>query len=224
MEELSKILQPYKEIVSQSAQWLTIAQMLSPLLVLNDMRKSKSTKGMPIYMFAFFLVVSILGIRFGQLLNDDATYNANLVGVALSIVSVSTHYFYSTPEEKSTTTKVLFYGVIYTTAVLLYSKYEDPEKVPHRFGLIFTSMFYIFIIFPILDIRKAIKEKCTQHFPFAMIISGTAVGLSWALHGIIIQSGVIVVQNAFLLAINFVQLSMFLIYPSEPVKEDKKKK
>jgi hypothetical protein len=57
MESLSESLQPYKGLVSQAAQWLTIAQMLSPLLVLNDMRKSQSTKGMPVIMFAFFLVV-----------------------------------------------------------------------------------------------------------------------------------------------------------------------
>jgi hypothetical protein len=161
-----------------------------------------------------------MGIRFGQLLNDDASYNSNLVGLALSMVFVTTHYYYSTPSEKATTVKLLMYAGVFTTAVLVYSKvfaqhsrnshshlrsrlqYEDPEKVPHRFGIIFTSLFYVFFVFPVLDTIKTVKLKCTQHLPLAMIVSGTAVGISWLLHGIIINSGPMVVSEFDKLAFN----------------------
>lgn len=172
----------------------------------------------------FSYLSSILGIRFGQLIHDDASYNSNLVGLALSIVFVTTHYYYSTPSEKATTMKMLVYSGVFTVVVLLYSKvfynffiptihwshftipmwqYEDAEKVPHRFGLIFTGLFYIFFIFPILDTIKTLKLKCTQHLPFPMIVSGTAVGLSWLLHGIVIKSGVIVVRKFDKFAFNW---------------------
>jgi hypothetical protein len=54
---LSITLQPYKDVVSFAATWLTIAQLLSPVFVLNDMRKAKSTLGMPIVMFLFMPVL-----------------------------------------------------------------------------------------------------------------------------------------------------------------------
>lgn len=60
MEAISEALLPYEGIVAKSAQWLTIIQMLSPMLMLNDMRKTKSTNGMPVVMFLFFLVLLVL--------------------------------------------------------------------------------------------------------------------------------------------------------------------
>lgn len=53
LARLSLTLQPHRNLVAQAATWLTIAQLLSPIVVLNDMRKSKSTLGMPIVMFLF---------------------------------------------------------------------------------------------------------------------------------------------------------------------------
>ena len=55
--QMSIALQPYKDTVGLAATWLTIGQMLSPMLVLNDMRKAKSTLGMPVYMFLLGLVL-----------------------------------------------------------------------------------------------------------------------------------------------------------------------
>lgn len=57
IERLSITLQPHKNLVAQAATWLTIAQLLSPFFVLNDMRKAKSTLGMPIIMFLFMPVL-----------------------------------------------------------------------------------------------------------------------------------------------------------------------
>jgi hypothetical protein len=51
INELSEVLQPYKVWVGQFATLLSFAQMLSPLFVFNNMRKAKSTKGIPIIMF-----------------------------------------------------------------------------------------------------------------------------------------------------------------------------
>lgn len=55
--QLSMALQPYKGRVALSAQWLTMVQILNPAFVLNNMRKEKSTLGMPVYMFLLGLVL-----------------------------------------------------------------------------------------------------------------------------------------------------------------------
>jgi hypothetical protein len=54
---LSNTLKPYESIVAQSAQWLTILQMLSPAIMLNSMRKSKSTQGIPAIWFLIGVVL-----------------------------------------------------------------------------------------------------------------------------------------------------------------------
>ena len=64
METLSRILEPYKDVVAMSAQYLTLGQMLSPLLVLNQMRKTNSTNGMPSTIFMLILVLWVMSMTY----------------------------------------------------------------------------------------------------------------------------------------------------------------
>lgn len=48
---LSDTLQPFKELVANTAAVVTIVQMLAPALMLNDIRKSKSTSNVSIVPF-----------------------------------------------------------------------------------------------------------------------------------------------------------------------------
>lgn len=128
---------------------------------------------------------------------------------------------------------------------ILYSfqQYEDPELVATRLGLVMTCLLYSFFVMPIYAIFEAVKQKCTQHIPLAMCVTGTAVSFTWVLHGFIVKSLFIIVnidlnrshcsarmhdshpliqfqaQNLFILIVGVVQLSLFLIYPSHPAKK-----
>jgi solute carrier family 50 (sugar transporter) len=46
--KISDILQPYKDEVSLGASVITILQLLSPALLVNDIRKAKSAENFPI--------------------------------------------------------------------------------------------------------------------------------------------------------------------------------
>lgn len=50
-------LQPYKALVGQGAMIFSILQMLSPIFMFNNMRKAKSTLGMP---FLPFVIGAVL--------------------------------------------------------------------------------------------------------------------------------------------------------------------
>lgn len=51
LASLSETLQPYKEVVSNTASIVTIIQLLTPILLLNDIRKAKSSAGFSIVPF-----------------------------------------------------------------------------------------------------------------------------------------------------------------------------
>lgn len=51
IENLSVVLQPYKDIVGQFAIIITVLQLLTPALLVNEIRKAKSTKGFSIVPF-----------------------------------------------------------------------------------------------------------------------------------------------------------------------------
>jgi uncharacterized protein with PQ loop repeat len=76
------------------------------------------------------------------------------------------------------------------------SQFEDPEKIATRFGLILTSIMYCLFTLPALGIYETLKKKCTRHLPFPMIFSGSLVGFAWLLHGIIINSGFVIVSSS----------------------------
>lgn len=130
------------------------------------------------------------------MLNDDATFTANLVGFSVSIVYMSIFYHYVAAEEKLNHLLKIFGTGAFIGAAILYSKFEDPEKVETRFGLLVTGVMYCMFSLPILGIYETLMTKCTRHLPFPMIFSGTLVGVAWLLHGIIINSGFIIVMSS----------------------------
>jgi hypothetical protein len=51
LTELSELLLPYKELVAKSATTVTILQLLTPALLVNDIRKAGSTQNFSITPF-----------------------------------------------------------------------------------------------------------------------------------------------------------------------------
>jgi hypothetical protein len=51
VSNLSEILHPYKDIVAKSAITITVIQLLTPALLVNDIRKAKSSNGHSIVPF-----------------------------------------------------------------------------------------------------------------------------------------------------------------------------
>lgn len=85
--QISDQLQPYGDKVATAAIVITVAQMLAPAMLINDIRKAKSAEKFPVGPFLGGFVLSVLFILFGQIINDAATIKINLVGVALNTVS-----------------------------------------------------------------------------------------------------------------------------------------
>lgn len=122
--------------------------------------------------------------------------NANLVGFAMSIVYMSIFYHYVEAKEKfNHLVKIVGVGA-FIGAAILYSNLEDPEKVEHRFGVLLTGIMYCMFTMPFIGIYETFKTKCTRSLPVPMILSGTLVGIAWLLHGIIINSGFIIVMSS----------------------------
>jgi hypothetical protein len=51
LASLSETLQPYKDLVSTGTSVVTIIQLLTPILLLNDIRKAKTAAGFSILPF-----------------------------------------------------------------------------------------------------------------------------------------------------------------------------
>lgn len=67
------------------------------------------------------------------------------------------------------------------------------------------------------------KKKSVEGLPFPMIATGTLLSFLWLLYGIILNNGVMVIQNVIALILSGIQLSLFAIYPTKPAKQGKSK-
>lgn len=222
MEAISQVLQPYKEIIGQVAGILTFFHMLSAMFMLNDIRKKKTTAGTSAIPFLGGFVLTILSLKFGAILRDDAMIRINFLGFALNTGYVVFYYFYTPNEDKNRVWGQIGLAGAFAGAVLAYGEYEDPDKVEFRFGLIFTGFLFALVASPFLSLGDVIRNKSTEGLPFPIILSGTVISFMWLLYGFCLNNGTIVFQNGVMLALSAVQLSLFVIYPSTPVAKKSK--
>lgn len=224
IEKLSVVLQSYKDVVGQFAIIITVLQLLTPSLLINDIRKAKSTKGFSIVPFIGGATISIMFVVFGQMLNDPVTVKVNLIGVALSAIYISVFYMYTPLNDKFNVWLKVGTAGAFSAMMVGYTKYEDPELVEHRFGLIVTLLLYALIASPMAELGQVIRNKSTEGLPFPIIFMGFLVSATWLIYGIILNSIFMVLQNLVAVLLGGFQLSFFVIYPSKRTVADKKKK
>ncbi|KAG5673454.1 hypothetical protein PVAND_003500 [Polypedilum vanderplanki] len=221
---LSKSLQPYKDHIAQGATIITILQLLSPALLVNEIRKAKTTKNFTIAPFIGGGVLSIMFVVFGQLMNDPTTIKVNMIGVILSVIYITAFYIYTPIEEKFNVWFKVGLAGAFSAIMIGYTKYEDPNLVEQRFGLILTLLLYAVIASPMTELKEVIRNKSTEGLPFPIIFMGFLVGLSWLTYGVVLNNAFIILQNLVVVLLCGFQLSFFLIYPSKKVVKDKKKR
>jgi len=220
---LSDQLQPYKDHVASIASTVTFLQLLTPILLINDIRKAKTTGEFSIAPFLGGGVLSVLFVQFGQMIGDDTTVKINIIGFLLSALYICAFYYYTPINQKLSVWAKIGAAGAFSCAIIVYSMYEDPEVVEMRFGLILTGLLYMLIAFPMLGLKDVIRTKSTESLPFPLIFMGFVVSFAWLVYGVILNSMFMIIQNLFAVLLSGFQLSFFAIYPSKSADAKKKK-
>lgn len=220
MDALGDILAPYSEEIAKFAGTITCLQFLSGIVLLNDIRKKGSSDAYPPEPFLGGIVLTILSLKLGTLMGDQAMIKVNVIGFAINVVFVVVFYWYASGPFKSKIWSKMGIAAAFTMGCLAYSNFEDPAKIEFRFGMLITGMLVILVGMPLLSLGDIIEKKSTEGLPFPLILSGTVVAASWALYGISIKNPVVAYQNIFLLLLSSIQLSLFAIYPNTPTKQN----
>jgi len=89
--------------------------------------------------------------------------------------------------------------------------------------MIVTLLLYALIASPMAELGEIIRNKSTEGLPFPIIFMGFAVGLTWLVYGIILNSLFMVMQNLVAVLLSGFQLGLFIVYPSKRTIPEKKK-
>ncbi|XP_030380715.1 sugar transporter SWEET1 [Scaptodrosophila lebanonensis] len=224
MEALGDILAPYSDTIAKVAGTITCLQFLSGVVLMNDIRKKGSSDIYPVGPFLGGIVLTVLSLKVGQLMGDQAMIKVNIIGFAINVVFMVGFYYYASNENKTKIWAKIGYVSLFLMACIAYSNYEDPKKVEFRLGMLITGILVWLVGSPLLHLGKIIEAKSTEGMPFPIILSGNLVAASWMIYGLSIRNTVVVFQNLFLLILGGIQLSLFAIYPNTPAKKPAAKK
>ncbi|XP_013101100.1 sugar transporter SWEET1 [Stomoxys calcitrans] len=224
MEVLGDLLEPYSDEIAKFAGSITCLQFLSGVFLMNDIRKKGSSDAYPPDPFIGGVVLTILSLKLGTLMGDEAMIKVNVIGFAINVVFMVIFYWYASGPFKSKIWSKIGIASTFTMACLAYSNFEDPAKIEFRFGMLITAILVILVGMPLLSLGEIIEKKSTEGLPFPLILSGTIVAAAWAAYGISIRNDVVTYQNLFLLLLSSIQLSLFAIYPNNPSSASPKEK
>lgn len=226
IELIGRHLIPHTDLLAKIAGTVTSLQFLSGAFLLNDVRKKGSSIGFPAVPFIGGIVLSILSLKYGTILRDDAMIKVNLFGFAISVIYLIYFYWYTPNSNKMKLWFQIGLAGIFSFISILYCEYEDKDLIEFRFGMILTVILVFLVASPLFGLKDIIRNKSTENLPFPLIFSGVIVSTSWMLYGFSILNTVVVVQNAFLLILGLIQLSLFIIYPSglKSTKKNQKNK
>lgn len=70
----------------------------------------------------FFFYRTSLNVRFSQMLNDDATFQANSVGFSIMVVYVSLYVYFASPREKTLCLLKILGAAAFIGLAIAYSK------------------------------------------------------------------------------------------------------
>lgn len=214
-------LEDYKEIVGSAAGVVTILQCFAPAFLCKDIIKKGSTSGVDPLPFIGGITMCILMLQHGIILKDPAMIPVNIFGIALNISYFFCYFYYC--KERNVLMSSVSKAVVLVAVLIAYANWESKENVEYRFGMIVTVLMLSLIGAPLMSLGEIIRKKDTSSLPFPLIVSGSLVTSLWLLYGMCIHNVFVQIQNLVALSLCLIQLSLFVIFPSRPPAEDKKK-
>lgn len=214
-------LEDYKDLVATSAMITTMGHMLSGTLICKDIYRKGTSKGVDPMPFMGGVGMCTLMLRYALMLQDPTMINVNVFGLLTNIAYVAVFYCFA-PQRNETHTLIAKVAA-FVTVFLVYAHLEDSGKIEFRFGLITTVLLLLLIGSPLVHLAEIIKTKNTDILPFPLIFMGTLVSFQWLLYGLIIGNGFIIFQNVVGFALCVVQMSLFVIFPSNATGKSPKK-
>lgn len=96
-------------------------------------------------------------LAYSMMLQDKAMYNVNMAAIILNALYLLFYYAYA--KVKSDVFKSMSIGVAIIAVFLSYAKYEHPDNVEYRFGLIVTILMLALLGSPLVEVVSInIKE------------------------------------------------------------------
>ncbi|CAD5216234.1 unnamed protein product [Bursaphelenchus okinawaensis] len=200
-------------LLSFTATSSTFALFLCGLQICQRIKLRGHTDGTSVAPFLLTAISCIVWTGYGEVRQDSTVIMVN--GVGLVVQSVYLAYYYHKTRLRTRLNRLLILELI--IAVLTYYwLYSDitHETKENFLGIICMMLNIATIGAPLLDVGQVIRNKSTESLPFMLCLGNMIVSIQWLAYGILTDDFYMKVPNSVAVVIAAVQLSLFVIYPS----------
>lgn len=213
---------PLTEFISWMALICTVLQFLTGIQICLTIRTKGSTVDISAFPFIVGVVSCSLWLKYGILLNDRTLMTVNTIGLCLQITY--TLYYYCNTVQKGMLHRQLMvaFGILFP--ILTYLKFWVPDlaTMTSQAGLIACVAGVMFCASPLGGLAVVLKTKSTETLPFPLILSTLVVTVLWFLYGVLLHDYFIQIPNVLGACIAFLQLMLFVVFPSRKLESPKK--
>jgi len=200
--------------LSVTATTSTFALFLCGLQICARIRARNTTDGTSIAPFLLTLISCTFWLGYGDLRNDGTIIFVNSVGFVVQ--SLYLVYYYTKTRLKTRLHRLFMMELCMCIFTYWFVRADiSKEEKENVLGLICMILNVSSIGSPLLDVGQVIKTKSTESLPFLLCAGNMGVSLQWLLYGVLMDDFYMKVPNSIAVLISAVQLSLFVIYPSD---------
>ena len=154
-------------------------------------------------------------LKYGLMIDDTTVTFVNFVGAILMSSYTVCFYYYCL--RRLTVQKQIVSAFSFYVTLNLYLTYGESDASSGRYmcGLVASGFAIGFFASPLATVMHVLRTRSTSTLPFYMIVANFFLTAQWWLYGVILDDNFIKIPNFLGWCLSTVQLSLFMLYPSE---------
>jgi len=204
----------FLSILSVTATSSTFALFLCGLQICSRIRQRGTTEGTGVAPFLLTSISCVCWLGYGVIREDSTVIFVNAVGLAVQSIYLA--YYYHKTRLRTRLNKLIAIELVvcFLTTWLIQNENIPMSKKLNVLGVICMLLNIATIASPLLDVGQVIRTKNTESLPFFLCVANMGVSLQWLLYGVLMDDFYMKVPNTIGAILSAVQLSLFIIYPS----------
>ncbi|XP_018329567.1 uncharacterized protein LOC108739939 [Agrilus planipennis] len=202
----------YKEVLVFISDWIWFVSVISSLLystigivLAYVVLKDASNHGHPVHAFAGNFMMNLIGMKYGDIINNLTIFYVNLIAAFMNTLYVLTFHKYA-QDQWTEIYMPMGYAIAVIFISFVYAHTEDPGKIKSRFGLLMVTLYIMYMSMPLLQLPEAIFTKDVTFISYPMNLMGFLMSFFWLLYAVVLENQYLTAANLVGLLITGVQL------------------
>ncbi|XP_033761417.1 sugar transporter SWEET1-like [Pecten maximus] len=205
----------FTEVVGWMAFTTSVIVQLVGIEVCMRIIKKGSTGDISPIPFLTYFIVACLWAKYGIIQNITQVLVVNSFASLLQFLYLVIYYTFTV--RKSQFVKLFFLSSLILFMPLIYVKYyqEDEALATAHFGSFCVLMSIVAYGAPLASLKDVVRTRSTECMSFPVVFANFVVAIEWFVYGITIKDINVQCSNFLGAVLCFVQLGLFLKYPSK---------